>query len=385
MAEFLNRMKQLSADFADGAAAAAESDDFVKANYEVLKREKMFSAMVPAEFGGGGASYGEMCDMVRTLAHRCPSTALAFSMHQHLIATFRWNAAHGRPGEKPLRAVAAKELVLVSTGAGDWLASSGRAEKAEGGFRITAKKAFASGCPAGNLLVTSAPYESPADGWQVLHFPVPVTAEGVSIREDWRALGMRGTGSHTVVLDKVFVPEESVVLRRPRGQYHAFWDIVLTVAMPMIMSAYTGVAEAAARIADLQCQRLGDDGHRVSLLGEMHNQLTIVQLAHESMVANAMDLTFEPSIERANASLTRKTIVAEAAVATVEKAFEAVGGSAYFRKTGLERLLRDVHAARFHPLPARKQHEFSGRLAMDLGPVSEMGWKSAVAMAQAAE
>ena len=81
--------------------------------------------------------------------------------------------------------------------------------------------------------------------------PQDPMADGVTIHDDWRALGMCGTGSHTVELDGVFVPEESVVLRRPRGQYHAFWDIVLTVALPLIMSAYTGVAEAAAKIADL--------------------------------------------------------------------------------------------------------------------------------------
>ena len=40
----------------------------------------------------------------------------------------------------------------------------------------------------------------------MLHFPVPLDAEGVTVGEDWRAMGMRGTGSHTVVLKEVFVP-----------------------------------------------------------------------------------------------------------------------------------------------------------------------------------
>ena len=53
----------------------------------------------------------------------------------------------------------------------------------------------------------------------------------------------------------------------------------------------------------------------------------------------------------------------------VEKALEAVGGTGLFRSMGLERLLRDVHGAQFHPLPAKRQHCFTGRVAFGLDPV----------------
>jgi acyl-CoA dehydrogenase len=46
------------------------------------------------------------------------------------------------------------------------------------------------------------------------------------------------------------------------------------------------------------------------------------------------------------------------------------GGAAFLRRTGIERLLRDVHGAPYHPLPARKQQVFSGRLALGLDPVA---------------
>ena len=71
----------------------------------------------------------------------------------------------------------------------------------------------------------------------------------------------------------------------------------------------------------------------------------------------------------ANAMLMRKTIAANAAVATVEKALEVVGGSGYFRVAGLERLIRDVKGAPFHPLPEKRQLEFTGRVALGLPPV----------------
>ena len=59
-----------------------------------------------------------------------------------------------------------------------------------------------------------------------LHFSVPFTAPGVSLADDWRTLGMRATGSHTVILDKVFVPVEAIVLRRPRGRFHPAWNVI---------------------------------------------------------------------------------------------------------------------------------------------------------------
>ena len=92
------------------------------------------------------------------------------------------------------------------------------------------------------------------------------------------------------------------------------------------------------------------------------------------MVANVENFAVAATLETADASLRRKTIVANATEATVDKAVEAVGGAAYYRKLGLERLQRDIRAGHFHPLPERKQHVFSGRLAMGMAPAAEMGW-----------
>ena len=157
--------------FAERAKRHDERDEFVAENFADLKEARLFSAAVPTELGGGGASYTQMCRIVRTIASYCPSTALSFSMHQHLTAAQIWNYRRGKPGEKVLRRLATEELVLISTGAKDWLGSNGEVERVDGGYRVTAKKFFASGSPAGDLLITSAPFEDPEEGWQVLHFP----------------------------------------------------------------------------------------------------------------------------------------------------------------------------------------------------------------------
>ena len=111
--------------FAEGAAERDAGDIFVAKHYDVLKEHKVFSALVPADLGGGGVRHSAMCAFLRQLAHYCPSTALALSMHQHLVAAAAYNHRNGRPGKKLLERVAAEETVLISTGANDWMESNG--------------------------------------------------------------------------------------------------------------------------------------------------------------------------------------------------------------------------------------------------------------------
>ena len=364
---------QIGPDFAARADKMDDSDTFVEENYKTLKTHKLFSAGVPADLGGGGMSHREMCAMLRALAGYCGSTALSFSMHQHIIALTVYNHLHGKPGKPLLEKVAAKELVLISTGGNDWLSSSGTMEKVEGGFRVNARKAFASGCPMGDILSTSAQYNDPDAGWQVLHFPVAFASEGVSIENDWEALGMRATGSHTVVYDNVFVPEETVAVRRPRGAYHGLWDLVLPSAMPPIMAVYLGAVEKAVEIAREKAKKKLDNETIPYLVGEMENSLTVARMAVEGMIDTNDDYRFTPSLENTNELLKRKTIASRAILETAEKALETAGGGAFYRKLGLERILRDVHASQFHPLPEKQQHRFTGRLVMGLDPVGDPG------------
>jgi alkylation response protein AidB-like acyl-CoA dehydrogenase len=361
--------RELGTSFATRAAAHDADDSFVAENYAELKARRVFSAGVPSELGGGGASHTELAEMLRALGRYCGSTALALSMHTHLVATTVWNWRQGRPVEPLLRRVADEQIVLVSTGASDWLDSSGGAEKVEGGYRVTARKIFGSGSPAGALLITSAVYDDPADGPTVLHFPVPISSDGVTVQDNWRTLGMRGSGSNDVVLDGVFVPEAAVSMRRAPGKWHPFFIVVAAVALPLVMSAYLGVAEAAAQLARDIAARKRNDPNVFYLVGEMENALATARMAIDSALELANNYEFEPTDQLASDILARKTIAANAVLQTAEKALEVAGGGAFFRSVGLERLVRDLHGAQFHPMQEKRQHLFTGRVALGLEPI----------------
>jgi alkylation response protein AidB-like acyl-CoA dehydrogenase len=338
-------------------------------NYAALKAQRVFSAGVPAELGGGGATFAELGALLREVARGCASTALALSMHTHQVATTVWRWRQGQPVEPLLRRIAAEQLVLVSSGGSDWLESSGTAERVDGGYRVSARKRFASGVPAGDLLLTGAVYDDPDGGPTVLHFPVPLSGPGVRIEDTWHTLGMRATGSHDVVLEGVVVPEGAVSLRRPRGAWHAFFNVVSTCALPLIMSVYLGVAEEAAALALDAARRKADDPTMPEQLGELEGALVTARMAVRGMIDLNQEYAFAPVVQTANDVLVRKTIAARACVETVEQAMAVVGGGAFYRRLGLERLLRDVHGAPFHPLPEQRQHRFTGRLALGLDPV----------------
>jgi acyl-CoA dehydrogenase len=286
-------------------------------------------------------------------------------MHTHLVAVAAWRWRHqNAPTDGLLKRVAAENLVLISSGGSDWLKSVGRAEKVDGGFRIDARKMFSSGCPSGDILMTSAVHDDPQAGPTVLHFGVPFKADGVTILDTWRVMGMRGTGSHDVELKNVFVADAAIAGRRPQGKWHPLFHTISLLAFPIIYSAYVGVAESArARAIDIAKKRPADEALAL-LVGEMENAFAGAELAWADMVRLAETLT--PGPEATSRTMVRRTLVAQNAIRTVERALEVAGGSSFYRNIGLERAFRDVQAARFHPLQEKPQLRYTGRLALGL-------------------
>ena len=271
---------RLGPAFAERAERSDEEDAFAAENFAELKRSRAFSACIPTELGGGGASHAELAGFLRELATYCGSTALAFSMHSHVVATAVWRWRNdGAPLEPLLRRIAGEQLAMVSSGGSDWLPSSGSAEPVAGGFRIRARKAFASGSPAGDLLMTSAVLDDPAAGPTVLHFGVPLKGEGVSFDHTWRCLGMRATGSDDIVLDGVFVPESAVSIRRPKGKWHRLYHTIVLVALPLIYSVYLGIAESARRIALTEASARRNDPALQLSAGELEIELAAARIA----------------------------------------------------------------------------------------------------------
>ena len=357
--------RRLAPDFASRAAACDEGDRFVSENYSALKAAGLVDAGVPVELGGRGAEVAELCDMLRTIAHGCGSTALAFAMHTHQVAIPAWRWRHQKVAavEPLLKRVAAEKLILLSSGGSDWIGGSGKAEKVDGGYRITARKVFTSGAEMGDLFMTSAILEGETPA-KVLHFGVPMKAPEVKVVETWRTLGMRGTGSNDVVIDGLFIPDAGVAVARNAGEWHPLFQIIATVAFPLIYSAYLGVAEGARDTAIGLAKKKAPNPHLVDLAGRMDTNLRAAQMAHRHMIATVEQNA--PSAASVNETMIGRALVAEHAIKAVELALELAGGTGFYRANGLERRFRDIQGARYHPLQQGPQAAYAGSMALGL-------------------
>ena len=351
---------------AERAAARPDEDAYVADNMALLKSSGLFEIGVPKELGGGGAEVTELAGMLRVLAYYCGSTGLAFSMHTHGVAVPAWRW-HQQPAAKaavePLLVRIAKERIqLLSSGGSDWIGGSGKAEKVEGGYRITARKVFASGAPTGDLLMSSAVLDGQPP--KVLHFGIPMNSPHVKVLDTWRTLGMRSTGSHDIDVNGHVVPDAGVSLQRNAGEWHLLFHIIATIAFPLVYAAYLGVADAARDIAIGLAGRKSANRHTVELAGRMETELTAARLAHEYMLAvvrlNA------PSASTVKEVMTGKQLVTRHAIASVEYAMELAGGAGFYRAAGLERRFRDIQGARYHPLQTGAQLEYAGSMALGL-------------------
>jgi alkylation response protein AidB-like acyl-CoA dehydrogenase len=358
--------RELGPIFAQRANEAADEDRFVSDNFALLKGSGLVEAGVPAELGGGGADVDELAEMLRILGYHCGSTALAFSMHTHQVAipAWRWTHQKAAAAEPLLRRIAGERILLLSSGGSDWIAGSGKAEKVDGGYRITARKVFSSGAPTGDLLMTGAVLESKGEPPMVLHFGVPMNSPHVKVLDTWRVLGMRGSGSHDVLIDGHIVPEAAVAARRKAGEWHPLFHIIATIAFPLVYSAYLGVAESARDIALGLARKKQPSRHVVELAGRMETELAATRLACASMLA-AVRLN-APSAATINQVMIGRQLVARHAIAAVELAMELAGGAGFYRAAGLERRFRDIQAARYHPLQSGPQAEYAGAMALGL-------------------
>lgn len=360
----VERARALGPRLAEHAARHDLDGTFVGEAYEALRDAGLLTVAVPVELGGEGATIAELTALQRELAHHCGATALASSMHQHVVAFTAWRYRRGMPGaEATLRKVVEDGLLLVSTGGGDFTHPRGDAVRVEGGYRVSGRKRFASQSRHGSVMSTMFVLDDPEQGRRVLNMAVPLAAPGVTVIDTWDTLGMRGTASHDILLEDVFVPDEKVLANRPYGVVDPPLQVIASVAFPIIAGVYLGVAEAAYAEALASAATRADDPLVQRSVGVMRHKLQVAEWALGGALAVVSDDP-TPSHDRFLAVMTAKAEVAQAGIEVVDLAMDVAGGPAFFKGSVIERAYRDVRAAKFHPLTPEATLLESGRQAL---------------------
>ena len=260
-AELAARARTLAASrFAPRAAEFDREAKFPTENYRDLHEAGLLAVCVPEAHGGLGADFQSYCIAAAEIGRYCGATALTWNMHVcstlwsgALADDLEMNAAQ-RAAHEQRRALHYQRIVRdgaiyaqpFSEGgaaAAGAAAFSTRAQKIDGGWRISGKKIFASLAGSadyyGVLCTEQSDKPSRRD---TLYLAVPAQAEGVRVVGDWDPLGMRGTVSRNLLFQDVEVSDDEQLM--PRGVYYQAalrWPHMFLTLSP----TYMVIAQAA--------------------------------------------------------------------------------------------------------------------------------------------
>ena len=246
-----NKCRELAADFATRAAAHDRDASHPVENYQRLREEGFLALTVGKEWGGSGASFLDHTLAYEVLAQGCPSTALAFNMHASVVMPLLESAEVSNETKQRVANLVVRERKLIAGNFSEPVTTSligerplkARARQAEGGYRITGRKMFASMLQAADFVLVMAYPEGATNSSAGIILMLPREADGRIVDPNWDVLGMRATRSDSLILDECWLPESAAVfrsddMRQFRQSYlNWFWGSYTPV--------YLGVAQAA--------------------------------------------------------------------------------------------------------------------------------------------
>jgi alkylation response protein AidB-like acyl-CoA dehydrogenase len=328
----------------------------------------LFRMCVPADLGGTEVHPVTLSRVLEEVAAADAATGWCLM----IAATSGVNAA---VVEEPWATRIFGEPSAVTGGV---FAPRGEAAPADGGFRVSGRWPFASGCEHSTWLAGGAFLPGAADGPPVMRlFLFPAT--DVEIIDTWHVAGLAGTGSHDIAVHDVFVPSElAVMLGDPPKRGGALFRV------PVFGLLATGVASVALGIARAAVDSLLDlAGAKTPTMSRRtlaENRLVQVDVARCSAAlgaaraslhrgaADAWDAAGDGEVPLALRAQLRMAAchATETAASVVDAMYGAGGGTSVYADSPLQRHLRDVHVVTQHVMVGRGIYETAGRVLLGL-------------------
>jgi alkylation response protein AidB-like acyl-CoA dehydrogenase len=361
---------------------------FFDEDWNELKGSGYLLATVPSDMGGAGLGLDDYSKLVRRLAYVAPATALATNMHCY------WGGVATdllRAGDDSCRWVLDKmvegEVFCALHGeAGNdipVLLAVASAARVDGGWEISGHKIFGSLSPVWTYGGFHSMDVSDPESPKVVHGFVRRDAKGLQIIDTWDTLGMRATQSQDTVLDRVFVPDDEIVLVCPPGFGGAglFQVSIFAWALLGFASAYLG---AAKRAFDLTVESMPKRSS-IALTNSMAHHPGVQHVVSDMRIAYD---AAEAMLERTCADwaagvqhpdwpvrlVATRSFVIDQSFEIVDRALDLSGGAGAFKRNRLEQLFRDVRMGRFHPGNSLLAHELVGKLCLGINPDDPQRW-----------
>ncbi len=348
-------------EFVERLAERAEEAERLRrlpaATVSEFEKTDLLRLLLPARFGGIQASFPELLQPIRRMAHGCASSAWTlgfYALHNWMLSLFDPRLQEEVFASGPVLAPAP-------------LAPTGRGSPVDGGVRLTGRWSWATGALDADWMIVGALIER-QDG--VFPALVVVPADEVEVDDVWHTAGMRGTGSHDVIVTDVFVPEHRIVAvadiyggTSPGALAHG----VPTYRWPMVpalaLVASQPVLGAAERVTELFAERLAGRVLAYSGVAQKDQPAAQIRLANARVRLRALQALITETADGIEQLVTsgtrvRRSVRADARLAaahTVRESraiiadlLEASGASAQFLSNPMQRFKRDVDIAAGH-------------------------------------
>jgi alkylation response protein AidB-like acyl-CoA dehydrogenase len=364
-----------------GRAAEIESARHVPADIvDTLRHMGVFRTLLPRSHGGMGLSVPDVVPVIEALSATDSSVGWVA-----MIGTTSQTFCTRLPRPTFDRIFMSHPDTIV-TGVGT---PAGKAELIDGGYRVTGRWPFASGCQraqwiVGHCVVHKAGLPVMSDAGPVTRF-VLLPAERWRIEETWVASGLTGSGSHHVSLDDVIVPEADSfdLFHGPSCLPGPFASSIA----PFIGDLHAAVAIgiAAGALADLAAMAIS--GRRQLFATTDLRDAPVFQ--HEMGKLDAalraaralLQVQAERHWDRATVGLLdEKADFTEGLQGSawihatcndvVSGCYTLGGSSVVYNASPLQRRLRDIHAARQHVAAQERIYARAGANALGFAPVN---------------
>ena len=358
-AELVERMAALGPGFAERAEAHDRDATFPAQNWADLREAGLLGLCIPIADGGLGGDFVAYALVAEELGRHCATTALTFNMHtattilvgqiaddldlttaeRSRLAERRTELRRGIVEHGTIHSQPFSEGAATGATAG----YSTLAVPANGGYRVTGRKIFAS--LSGAAHIHNVVCLTPGDE-RIRFMGVPADAPGVTLEGDWDPLGMRGTDSRTLVLDEAFVPEENEWL--PPGAFDQAavrWPYFYMTLSFAYLGLMRGVLYATG--AYLRGDGSGGGGgparrdHPIKQQG--WSQMNLLYDRAQSLTYRVLaESGVDPSPEQVRRAWSAVVTVMEGAPAAASLALQVCGGRSMLRPSYLEQAYRDA-------------------------------------------
>jgi 3-hydroxy-9,10-secoandrosta-1,3,5(10)-triene-9,17-dione monooxygenase len=357
----LEGVRDLLPTFRERADDAERARVVPEASVKELEDTGLFRMLQPKRYDGLECDPVDFFTAVRDIAGACGSTGWISSVlgvHPWQVALFADEAQQAVWGED------------TSTRLSSSYAPTGKAVVADGGFTLSGKWSFSSGCDHATwVLLGGLVFDAEGQVVDFRTFLLP--RDKYQIVDVWNVVGLRGTGSNDIVVEETFVPEAFTLSMGDTGRcygpgqavndsdlyklpFHSLFTT--TISTPIIGMAYGAYTEHV----EMQQKRV-----RAAYAGEKANldPFAAVRIARASSEIDAAWALTMNNIRDEQAHVSRgekiplglrlkvrrdQVLGTQRAIDAIDDLFEASGGRALAEGTYLQRAWRDAHAGRVH-------------------------------------